>query len=200
MTSTKRNSVVRALIIAVLMIPLALVAQITISGSTFEPAGSSAGGTLSLGSVVGQPEASTPSTASTLSLFHGFYYPGFGSPLYVNLLNFEAVNKGNGVSPLLQWNTAAEVSNVGFNVYTGELVGGTWFPGEKLNTTMIPAEGGPTSGADYSFTDPNVYIYGSGVRAYFLEDVDLSGGSTYNGPAYLEVGAEAVGKEFWTIF
>jgi len=51
----------------------------------------------------------------------------------------------------------------------------------KINGALIPAEGSGTQGATYMFIDRNV----SNRKTYYykLQDTDLEGKSTFNGPA-----------------
>jgi len=50
----------------------------------------------------------------------------------------------------------------------------------KINNGFIPAEGSPTEGASYVFTDSDVR---NGTAYYYkLEAIDLNGVSTLHGP------------------
>lgn len=77
----------------------------------------------------------------------------------------------------LVWVTASEINNAGYNVYRANEEDGGY---EKINDSLIPAQGSATEGASYSFTDENV----KNRETYFykLEDVDLNGKSTFHGP------------------
>ncbi len=78
---------------------------------------------------------------------------------------------------LVAWETASEIDNDGFNLWRSEAAEGEY---AKLNTHLIPARGGPTTGASYSYDDEAVT---NGVTyRYKLEDVDLYGVSTFHGP------------------
>ncbi|MFC1591620.1 hypothetical protein ACFL43_03750 [Thermodesulfobacteriota bacterium] len=75
------------------------------------------------------------------------------------------------------WSTVAEIDNAGFNIYRAESADGEYV---RINDSMISAEGFPTEGATYEFTD-------SGARNrqtyyYKLEDVDFNGTLTEYGP------------------
>ena len=50
----------------------------------------------------------------------------------------------------------------------------------KINNSLIPAEGSPTQGASYEFADKDVK--NRKTYWYKLEDIDLSGNSTFHGP------------------
>jgi len=72
----------------------------------------------------------------------------------------------------LQWKTESEIDNAGFNVWRAEF--------EKVNNSLIPAKGSPTQGASYQFIDENVQ--NRNTYLYKLEDIDLSGNSTFHDP------------------
>ena len=78
---------------------------------------------------------------------------------------------------LVEWETASEMDNDGFNLWRAETEAG---PYTKLNADLIPAQGGPTTGASYSYEDEAVT---NGVTYWYkLEDVDLYGVSAMHGP------------------
>ncbi|MEQ8822444.1 MAG: hypothetical protein RLY93_19590 [Sumerlaeia bacterium] len=178
---------------------LPALAQLTISGSTFEPSGVASGGGLTMYGIVGQPDAQQASGGG-LTLNGGFLTPGLDTPLLVELARFDVVPQGNGAQPLLTWETLAEIDNAGFHVYRAEPLGGGWVRGERLTAGLIAAEGLFGSGATYTFADPEAYAYGSGERAYFLEDVDLSGRVTLHGPVFLNEAGEAASVRDWSLF
>ena len=78
---------------------------------------------------------------------------------------------------VLEWETASEFENAGFNVWRSQVEDG---PYTRLNQALIPARGGPTTGASYSYTD---YAVINGITYYYkLEDVDIYGSSAMHGP------------------
>lgn len=95
----------------------------------------------------------------------------------VDLVAFNAHPQENGI--LVEWETASEKDNLGFNLYRA-----TSPEGErtKLNATLIPSfSPGGNLGATYTYTDtfdlqPNTVYY------YWLEDLDMSGKLTLHGP------------------
>ena len=93
----------------------------------------------------------------------------------VTLASFTA-QPGVG-SATLAWETAAEIDNAGFNLYRATAKDG---PYAKVNSALIAAQGDPTSGASYTFTDEGL---APGVYFYKLEDVETSGAATLHGPA-----------------
>jgi hypothetical protein len=94
----------------------------------------------------------------------------------VELASFTAILAGTEV--LVEWTTATEIDNAGFNLYRG-LAKDMW--STRLNDELLPAQGDELQGASYAFTDesitPEVTYY------YWLEDMDLDGKATIHGPA-----------------
>lgn len=97
----------------------------------------------------------------------------------VDLFSFTA--RGQGGSVLVEWQTAQEVSNLGFNLYR---LGGTNGSFIKLNTDLIPGLVSSVKGRRYSFTDSGV-IRGA-LYFYMLEDIDLSGKATMHDPVCVD--------------
>jgi type II secretory pathway pseudopilin PulG len=111
-------------------------------------------------------EESTPSTA-------------------VNLLSFTA--KGQGGSVLVEWETAQEIRNVGFNLYRAENADG---PFKRLNDKLIPGLTFSVKGKSYSFVDTNAT---RGTLYYYkLEDIDVSGKRTMHGPISVDWDADGM--------
>ncbi len=103
---------------------------------------------------------------------------GVTTPLFVELIDFTATREGNGVR--IDWTTGSEIDSAGFNLYRGTFVSeGNVTVGAQLNGSLIPAQF-PTGGA-YTFLD-SAPLAVDEVRYYWLEEVDLSSGSTFNGP------------------
>ena len=78
---------------------------------------------------------------------------------------------------ILQWSTASEIDNAGFNLYRANSENGDYL---KINTSLIPAQGSSAQGANYEFIDKDV----QNRRTYYykLEDIDLNGNPTMHGP------------------
>ena len=96
-------------------------------------------------------------------------------PTLITLTSFTAAPSDRKI--ILEWTTASEIDNAGFNVYRAKSEYGEYV---KINSSLIPAQGTSTSGATYQYVD-------SGVKNrttyyYKLEDIDLSGKSTFHGP------------------
>jgi len=109
------------------------------------------------------------------------------TPTAVTLVRFEALPENNQVH--VEWETATELDNLGFNLYRGESATGPWV---RLNSTIIPAQQpGSITGAVYEWLDeavpPDTTVF------YRLEDVDIRGVSTFHGPvSAFNSGATAV--------
>lgn len=90
-------------------------------------------------------------------------------------------------SVTIEWTTETEVDVAGFNLYRGESPDG---PFQRINEHLIPGSSDPLLGGHYAYTDTEV----EAGKTYFykLEDVGLSGTSTFHGP--IEVQAERGGS------
>ncbi|MFZ0547706.1 MAG: hypothetical protein WAM60_19825 [Candidatus Promineifilaceae bacterium] len=103
-------------------------------------------------------------------------------PLYiaqasVSLLYFRA---RSGISTItLEWETAQELDNFGFNLYRG--LTGDFNDAQKLNNTgLIPSQSNGPTGAYYEWPDNDVQ---AGVQyTYWLEDIDIHGASHVHDP------------------
>lgn len=93
----------------------------------------------------------------------------------ITLSSFTATPKAGQV--ILKWSTASEIDNAGFNLYRAESENGDYI---KINNSLIPAQGAPAEGASYEYADSNVK--NRRIYYYKLEDVDLTGVATFNGP------------------
>lgn len=106
--------------------------------------------------------------------------PDSGSETLIELASFTARPFGSAVQ--VEWVTASEIDNAGFNLYRKTANDTDW---AKLNGALIPAEGGPTWPADYEFIDDAV---SAGVKYYYLlEDLDVYGASTTHGPVWVKL-------------
>lgn len=98
-------------------------------------------------------------------------------PTAVDLLSFTGTRLADGI--LLEWQTADEIDNLGFNLYRATSESGTKV---KLNVDLIPTNMMPGSlvGGSYSFEDLTATT--NETYFYWLEDVDASGTTTMHGP------------------
>ncbi len=96
-------------------------------------------------------------------------------PTLIELSSFTATPLDSAV--LLEWETATELDNEGFNLLRSEQEYGQYV---KINRNFIPSKGEAGFGAEYSYTD---YDVENGVTYYYLlEAIDFNGKSTLHGP------------------
>ena len=87
-------------------------------------------------------------------------------------------------SVALQWSTASEQGHEGFDVLRGTSPDGSF---RKINARMIPALGGPATGAVYDYADTTAK---PGATYYYkLRDTDTQGASTLHGTGACNFGA-----------
>ncbi len=127
------------------------------------------------------------SCASNFSICYTAGSTGFTTPTWygypanvcevtlIELSSFTATPKAGQV--IIQWTTESEIDNAGFNLYRSQTENGNY---SKINTSLIPAQGSTTQGANYEFTDTNVQ--NRKTYYYKLEDIDLTGKSKMHGP------------------
>jgi subtilisin family serine protease len=110
---------------------------------------------------------------------------GGNSPTAVTLSSFTATWDVDGVR--VEWETAAEIDTVGFNVWRSESPDGGYV---QVNDTLIPAEslGGVWGGA-YSYIDSGVTP--GAVYHYRLEELEVSGARNWYGPASTDGGHQS---------
>ncbi|KKM17286.1 hypothetical protein LCGC14_1677300, partial [marine sediment metagenome] len=97
----------------------------------------------------------------------------------VDLISFTAT--GQDESVLLEWETAQEIDNLGFNLYRSSDPYGSY---TKLNHGLIPGLISSVSGQQYTYIDTDVTR--DVLYYYMLEDVDLSGTRTMHGPVCVD--------------
>lgn len=97
-------------------------------------------------------------------------------PLAVTVAAFSATALDDAV--LVQWETASEIDNLGFNLYRGLADSGPW---TQLNTALIPSQApGSGQGFSYDYLDSDAT---AGVTYYYLlGSVDLAGAMAQHGP------------------
>jgi len=101
----------------------------------------------------------------------------------IKLISFTAEASAK-TSVVLTWETGSEIDNAGFNLYRASSASGPW---TRVNPELIPANGDPVAGTDYSYVDTP----GEGTFYYELEDVDTHGVSTRHGPVRIHLGPTA---------
>jgi len=103
------------------------------------------------------------------------YYVELDGPLVVDLVSFTA--KGFEDFVQLKWNTATEIDTAGFHIWRGNRADGDY---ARITDAVIPAEGGPSWGAEYAYEDWDV---APGTTYFYqLEDIDTAGVKTFHGP------------------
>lgn len=101
------------------------------------------------------------------------------NPTAVTLASFSAT-ADNERNVTLAWETAAEIDNIGFNLYRTAV--NQFISPHKVNAEMIPGSG--SSAAAYSHGD---VVPAYGMWYYWLEDVDGQGETTRHGPYAIHV-------------
>ena len=114
-----------------------------------------------------------------------------GEATAVSLLSFTA--KGQGSSVLVEWETAQEIKNAGFNLYRAESPFG---PFTRLNDKLIPGLTFSVRGKSYSFMDSNV-VRGQ-LYYYRLEDIDVYSKKTSHGPICVDWDGDGIPDD-WEI-
>jgi hypothetical protein len=101
------------------------------------------------------------------------------SPTVVDLLSFTATGEKKAI--VLNWETATEFDNLGFNLYRADAIDGER---SKLNQELIPTLVPPGSpyGAPYEYRDDQKGLKKNVTYYYWLEDVDVHGGTGLHGP------------------
>lgn len=96
----------------------------------------------------------------------------------VELIYFDAIAINHVC--VLEWETAAETNNAGFNIYRSVYEDDDYI---QINTELIPAEGSVIEGALYRYIDEDVNKLTT--YYYLLETVNLNGLSTLSDPVWV---------------
>ena len=102
------------------------------------------------------------------------------APTEVELIAFTGEPVAGGVR--LSWETASELSNLGFHVYRAESETGEY---RRVTTRLVPGLGSSPVGARYDYVDGPLP---EGSYFYMLEDVDRRGRRTRHGPIAVQAG------------
>jgi hypothetical protein len=109
----------------------------------------------------------------------------------VTLSSFAATAADSAVD--LVWETASELSNLGFHVYRATSVSG---PFERITDSLVPGLGSSPVGAGYSYRDAGLV---NGTTYFFvLEDVETTGATKRHGPVSASPARDAVSGELST--
>ncbi|MEW6129644.1 MAG: C25 family cysteine peptidase [Acidobacteriota bacterium] len=101
-------------------------------------------------------------------------------PTLVELMALSATGFDNG--SLIEWQTGFEADNLGFNIYRDENGKRELLNAQLVAGSALKAGAVLTAGDHYGF-----WVSGtSETAAYWLEDVDLNGHSTWHGPVYVK--------------
>jgi hypothetical protein len=104
-------------------------------------------------------------------------YAGLIDPMAIALVSFNAERSAEGV--VLRWVTAMELNTWGFQIYRS--ADGTRASAVRITDRVILARGSAQSGATYTWTDTSAE---PGVTySYWLEEVEIDGGTNEYGPA-----------------
>lgn len=99
-------------------------------------------------------------------------------PTLIELVSFEAV--GYGCTVLIRWETASEIDTAGFHIWRSCRPHSDESDFVRITGQLIPAQGGPSYGADYYFYDR--FVKSMHAYIYRLEEISNSGKSTFYGP------------------
>jgi hypothetical protein len=106
-------------------------------------------------------------------------------PTVIDLISFGASGDGNQIR--VNWQTAQEIRNLGFNLYRGTSPAG---PFVRINDRLIPGLIYSVKGKSYSYLDSAVT---PGTLYYYqLEDIDASGKRTFHGPVCVDWDADGI--------
>ncbi len=105
-------------------------------------------------------------------------------PTSVELVSFTAT--GTDTSVIMNWETATEITNLGFNLYRSETLSGER---TQVNPELIASSApGSLTGSAYEYSDSSVI---NGLTYYYwLEDQDTSGRKTLHGPVQAQAAAD----------
>ena len=168
-----------------------------ITGASVTGEAEAAGWTVEYTSTLVTFSNSTPMTSGSVSGFEitgdqggtGSWFCGRNSDdiegaLPVELLSFTAMTDIDSVT--INWRTATETNNLGFNVYRSETKDGKYI---KVNTRLIAGSGSDATPHDYSFTDDDVVL--DNTYYYYIEDVDFAGKKSKSPILRIRVGQES---------
>jgi hypothetical protein len=99
----------------------------------------------------------------------------------ITLTRFEAAPAAEGIA--IAWETASEIGTAGFHLWRSERPDAGY---ARITPALLPARGGPTHSAAYTFTD-RATLPGRTYH-YRLEEVDIYGLSAFHGPTAPVIG------------
>ena len=107
-------------------------------------------------------------------------------PTGIVLSFFDAAVNDDGV--VISWTTESEPDVAGFNIHRSQDEDSGY---EKINQSLILAQGNSTTGAKYSYIDTPEH---DGTYYYKLEDINLQGESNFHEPVVVTVTAVDIKK------
>lgn len=111
------------------------------------------------------------------------------NPLPVQLLAFTANSIKDGIQ--LQWSTASEINNLGFEIWRSERVdSGYVLQGSYLTDNELQGAGNSNQTIEYQFVD--IHVQENATYYYQLVDVDFNNVKTYHGPIEITYSTEAL--------
>lgn len=119
-----------------------------------------------------------PLSPHAVRLDGAFFYLDTDGLIPVELTSFTAMVSGNSVS--LNWSTATELNNTGFQIERKFDQNGF------INVGFVQGNGTTTKAHDYSFVDQNLSV---GKYTYRLKQIDYDGTFAYSPEIEVEVGA-----------
>jgi len=108
-------------------------------------------------------------------------YPSDPATLPVALSTFTVQFVNNQAQ--LYWRTQTETDNIGWNIYRAQE--NDHLLSEKINGSIIDGYGTTTEPHDYTYRDNSLQAEAGTTYYYWIENVDLSGQTTINGPTEL---------------
>jgi hypothetical protein len=127
--------------------------------------------------------------------------------LVVDLISFDTSYDESNYTMKLSWETASESDVAGFNLYRSDIFSSR---GEKINASIIMAQGSPSTGMSYNFSDEpessDRYYYqlaeislSTGVESFFRPSIDNDGEDDYDDFVKVFIDEEGVmgGSYYW---
>ena len=133
------------------------------------------------------------STGAELNTYTNYAQARVNGTTAIKLLSFSAPGAGDAVR--VGWTTAQEFENKGFNLYRATSLSG---PYVKLNGGLIPSGSLSSEGRDYEFIDTAVSR--GAIYYYRLDDVDVSGTVTPNGPVCVDWDGDGIPDDWEIVY
>ncbi len=132
-------------------------------------------------------------SGAVLNTYTNYAIAKVNGPTAIKLLSFSATGAGEAVK--VSWQTAQESENKGFNLYRAQSLGG---PYVQLNAKLIASQSLGGEGRDYEFIDTQASR--GAIYYYKLEDVDVSGTHTPNGPVCVDWDGDGIPDDWEIVY